>query len=93
MKPDDKNCSNPVEIFRSQTSRSSLKGLRNPTCNEDGIELPDEIQKNTIDLNNNGIPDYIDDLSNTENLEELQEYAEESLDEVNNTSVYRDDRT
>ena len=44
-------------------------------------------------MNDNGIPDYIYDLSDTEDLETLQEFAETSLDEVNNADEYRDNRT
>ena len=93
VKQDSKNCSNPVEIFRSQSSRNYIKGTRSPTCDSDAVALPDEIEKNSIDLNDNGIPDYIDDLSDTEDLETLQEFAETSLDEVNNADEYRDNRT
>jgi len=93
VKQDNKNCSNPVEIFRSQTARSYVKWMRSPTCDSDAVALPDEIEKNSTDLNENGIPDYIDDLSDTEDLETLQEFAETSLAEVNNADVYRDNRT
>jgi hypothetical protein len=67
--------------------------MRSPTCDSDAVALPDEIEKNSTDLNENGIPDYIDDLSDTEDLETLQEFAETSLAEVNNADVYRDNRT
>ena len=88
VKKDNKNCSNPVDIFRSLEdigSRSyGQKWTKAPTCDDNSIELPPEIEKNTHDVNWNWIPDYIDELTdpNTD-LSVVQDYANEQLDLMN----------
>lgn len=86
VKKDNQNCSNPVEIIRSlwidnpvQNTRLYQKWTKSPTCDEDKVKLPPELEQNTIDVDWNWIPDYIDELSNPNNTSWLQEYANEQL--------------
>ncbi|MBP8016521.1 VCBS repeat-containing protein, partial [Candidatus Gracilibacteria bacterium] len=67
-------------IYESNKSRECIKGEQK--C-ENNSELPPELQKNTIDKDNNGIPDYIDQLNDTSNTGALKKYSEEALDEYN----------
>ena len=62
FKQNNQNCGQIVDIFRSQSSRGYARGHTNPQCSEDVLALPDEIAKNAVDLDQNGIPDYIDEL-------------------------------
>lgn len=80
---DNQNCSDALDIYRSLSTRSYQKWIKEPICDESKIILPEEIQKNTIDNNWNWIPDYIDELSNINDTTALQEYSEEKLDEMN----------
>jgi len=81
IKPNNQNCSDDVEIFRSATSKSYVKWLQEPICDEDKLKLPDVLEKNKIDINpKNGIPDYIDDI--TQNIESQQEYARNELNNL-----------
>lgn len=50
-------------------------------CDEDKLKLPDELERNTIDENNNGVPDYIDELVGGGDA--AQEYAQDVLDDMN----------
>jgi len=86
FKNDNKNCSETVELFRSlwidnprTNTRLYQKWLKQPTCNEDKVKLPPELEQNTIDEDWNGIPDYIDELSDVNNLSNIQDYASEQL--------------
>lgn len=69
------NCSEPVEIFRSISSRLYKKWIKNPSC--DNSVLPEEILRNSLDSNWNGIPDYIEEL--TWSLVKMEEYSNNSL--------------
>lgn len=75
LKDDLKNCSAPVEIFRSTSTRLYNKWIKNPSC--DNSQLPDDIAKNAIDTDNNWVPDYIDNL--TKNTADLSKYSKDTL--------------
>ena len=93
MKKDYRNCSHPVEIFRSIESRTYRIWLKVPSCNEDAAALPPEIEPNTIDINENWIPDYIDELRDQENEEARMDYANSSLEVINEIDDYDDTRS
>ncbi|MFK7780230.1 MAG: VCBS repeat-containing protein, partial [Candidatus Gracilibacteria bacterium] len=62
LKEDNKNCGDTIDMFRSLeqiSSRSYEKGIIVPTCDADKIELPDELTQNSLDVDGNGVPDYI----------------------------------
>ena len=86
VKKDNKNCSEPVDFFRSLWSREYKKDTKIPSCDENKIKLPSEIEKNSIDLNNNQIPDYIDRLTNKNNTQVIKDYSEKELNKLNNDS-------
>lgn len=89
LKPDNQNCSNPIEIYRSwNTSRTYEKWSKAPTCDEKKNKLPPEIEKNTFDSDWNWVPDYIDKLSKPENIDDLKKYSKEKLGEINKDSDY-----
>lgn len=54
-------CGGELMMWRSVEpyARSYEKGVKKFT---DRSELPEELRKNTIDLDKNGIPDYVDEL-------------------------------
>ena len=52
-----------------------IKWTKTPKCNEWNIELPESVSKNIEDINMNGIPDYIDKLTNG-NISDQQTYAD-----------------
>ena len=59
INPDDQNCSQTVDIFRSIGARAYRKGLSEPKCDPQKLKLPDILEKNKIDINpKNGVPDF-----------------------------------
>ena len=81
IKDDNKNCSQAVDMFRSLTSNTySEKEETYPRCDEDKLTLPDELEKNKIDSDNNGVPDYIDAITNSVTAQ--KEFAAEALEEM-----------
>ncbi len=83
IKPNNQNCSNPIEIYRSwEVNRSYQKWIKAPVCDAEKSKLPPEIEQNTVDNDGNWVPDYIDKLSNPDNTEELQKYSKQKLNEM-----------
>jgi len=60
FKNSEENCSQTVDIFRSIEARTYEKWIKQPTCNDDKLKLPEELDNK--DENNNWIPDYLDDI-------------------------------
>ncbi len=78
IKPNQKNCSESVDMYRSlATLRTYSKDVHTPSCNPAKSKLPDVLEKNRIDTNNNGVPDYIDTISSS--VESQQAYAQSEL--------------
>ena len=86
IKKDNQNCSNPIKLFRSTNIRSYLLWSRVPICDSNKSQLPPELEKNTIDVNWNWIPDYIDELFDPNNTTAMQNYASEQLSNMNKDS-------
>lgn len=84
LKPDHFNCGDEADIYTSVSERSYVEGITNPVCDENTQRLPDDLTRNTIDTNGNGVPDYIDDLVNNE--DDRLEYAESILEEFHQDS-------
>lgn len=84
IKSDNKNCSNPVDMYRSIGQKAYTKTLKEPICDENSIKLPEELEKNSFDSDWNGVPDYIDDLLTDD--AKAKEYAEEQLSKSYNDS-------
>ena len=59
-----------------------MRWIKTPKCNESNIWLPEEVSKNVEDLNQNWIPDYIDDLTGW-SISDQQKYAETALWKIN----------
>ncbi len=78
---DNKNCSNPVEIFRSIDKRAYLKWVQEPKCDVNKLELPNDLKNNSIDADKNWVPDYIDEIAN--NVNKQKDYWQKKLDEIN----------
>lgn len=81
FKLDEQNCSETVDIFRSVNSRSYKKWEKEPTCDLEKLELPEELQNNLLDSDWNGVPDYIDELSNWDS-NAIKNYANKIEQEV-----------
>ncbi len=62
IKTDKKSCNTNPDIFKSTSKRAYEKWTASSTCNTDSLELPEEFQKNWLDEDENGVPDYIDEL-------------------------------
>lgn len=78
LKDSPENCWDPVEIFRSVSTRLYSKWLKNPSC--DDSTLPEELSKNTLDSDWDGIPDYIENL--TTNNDARKEYSQDVLNNL-----------
>ena len=88
VKDSYENCSKPSLIFTSIEelwSRNYKKWIKELSCNEEKSALPDAIEKNTIDLDWNWIPDYIDDLKKLD-MEKIQKFSDEWLDYMHKDS-------
>ena len=59
------NCSQTVDIFRSIEKRKYEKWIKQPTCNDAKLTLPDKL--NHADNDWNWIPDYLDEVINNKN--------------------------
>ena len=59
---------------------------------EDDSNLPKEIKRNKIDKNNNWIPDYLDELTESD-PEKIQEYSEEKLEEMYEDEKLEEDQS
>ena len=82
------NCGWSVDIFRSLSARSYLKWIIAEKCDESS--LPEEIAESDIDVNDNGIPDYIDELQNdNDKLEDFKDEVYEDLGNPNETEEYK----
>ena len=81
IKADKQNCSQEVDMFAS--SSSTLRAYADkqkaaPRCDADKLKLPEDLEKNKIDSDNNGVPDYIDSI--TKNIAKQKEFAVEAFD-------------
>ena len=76
-----------VDIFRSTASRAYEQGHTQPVCSADRQALPDDIARNAIDLDQNGVPDYIDELytqaTGNPSGDILKDFAETELESLN----------
>ncbi|MDD2566021.1 MAG: VCBS repeat-containing protein [Candidatus Gracilibacteria bacterium] len=68
-------------MWYSSSVRTYNKGLQQF---EDKSKMPDVIEKNKIDENNNGTPDYIDELQKDQS--KMRDYANEQLSDLNKDS-------
>lgn len=82
LKINENVCSNEPHIFRSTWARSYEKWIKELTCEESDLEFPKEIEKNTIDEDNNWVPDYIDKLIPTEEQRTSWRYGDEYIESV-----------
>lgn len=75
-------CGGDLILWRSTAVRSYQKGTKTFS---DRSELPEELQKNTIDADGNDIPDYIDELikSGKGDTTLLQNYNKTQLEAYN----------
>lgn len=83
FKDKDETCGQEVWLYKSIAIRDYEKTIHAPSCEN---TLPDEIADNAVDTDGNGVPDYIDALINgtgAQNIDNLQDYAEEHLDDFN----------
>lgn len=88
FKDKDENCGKEVGLYKSIAKRDYVKDVHAPSCENN---LPDDVAENAIDADGNGIPDYIDNLLNASqwwNIDDLEQYAKENLDQLNNSKDY-----
>ena len=64
VRNDNKNCSDNALIYRSTAARAYTKGEKEVVCDANKMSLPSELDQNLEDTDNNGVPDYIDNLVN-----------------------------
>lgn len=81
LKKNEENCSENTRIYRSISNRGYQEWIRTPTCDSWKSKLPSELDKNSIDINNNWVPDYIDLLQS--NQAEMKKYSDNELAKLN----------
>lgn len=98
FKPKKQNCWEEFKLFRSTAVRSYEAWLKTPDCDEDKAWLPEPFDKNGIDENGNGIPDYIDAIADWAQwtadsatawsswTTEFEDFANWKIDEMNKDS-------
>ncbi len=82
IKADNQNCSQDVDIFKSlDTLREySEKEKTAPKCDPEKLKLPGDLDQNSVDLDQNGVPDYIDAI--TDDLDKQKDFANDTFDEM-----------
>lgn len=65
VKDDDKNCWSEADIYRSTSQRWYERGLTTPVCSAADIDVGNSFPE-LVDLDNNGIPDYLETLLETD---------------------------
>lgn len=86
LKLDENVCSNEPDIFRSTWPRSYEKWIKELECKQNNLNFPKAIKQNTIDEDNNWVPDYIDKLLPTEQQKASWEYGDEYIKSVEDYS-------
>ena len=82
LKDSEKNCWDEATLYTSVSERWYTKAGIAPQCDTDKLELPGNLSDNATDENNNGIPDYIDALTNW-SPDTIQNYMQWLFDEFN----------
>ena len=89
LKPDELNCAQEYDIFRSWGPRTYSEWTQTPQCSASKIRLPEELQRNIEDLDGNGVPDYIDELliddvdnPTQEEMSNIQQYGQQQLSKL-----------
>ncbi|MCD5380636.1 VCBS repeat-containing protein, partial [Candidatus Gracilibacteria bacterium] len=82
IKADNQNCSQDVDIFKSLDAlrEYSEKEKTAPKCDPEKLKLPGDLDKNNVDLDQNGVPDYIDAI--TDDLDKQKDFANDTFDEM-----------
>jgi len=84
FKTKNENCGKPFDLYKSVQSREHEKEQKVGMCKN---ELPDGIKENAIDLDKNGVPDYIDRLISSSSIgSDVQNYAQDKLNDFNKDS-------
>ena len=86
VKPNNQNCSNATEVYRSLTSKTYQKWAKAPTCDVQKNKLPNNLEQNTVDTDKNWVPDYIDKLLNPSDTTALKAYSQTQLSNMNSDS-------
>ena len=86
LKSSNENCAENTSIYRSIAVRSYSKWIKSLSCDESKLKLPWDLEKNKIDTDGNGVPDYIDKLANPDDTSDIQDYAKDALDDINKDS-------
>jgi len=82
----DKNCGQKADIFRSVAQRSYIKWETVPRCDNDALDIGNTFP-GLRDSNNSGIPDYLENILSLEDLEAIQAYSQNALDEFINITL------
>ncbi len=82
LKDSEKNCGDEATLYTSVSERWYVKAGIAPECNTDKLELPWNLSDNATDENENGVPDYIDSLTNW-SPDTIQNYMQWLFDEFN----------
>lgn len=82
LKKDAKNCGKEADIFRSTAIRSYLAGKTVPTCEADAVDIGNTFPELT-DADDDGVPDYLQDLIDENASEQaLEDYGESILEDL-----------
>ena len=79
LKENGKNCWEVADIFRSSDVRIYTEGLTTPSCDSADIDIGNT-HPNLVDANDDGVPDYLETLIDTEDSQAIQEYSQNALD-------------
>lgn len=80
LKDSDTNCWQTADIFRSIAVRDYLKWETVPRCDNDALDIWNTFP-GLLDTNNSWIPDYLEKILSLDQIEDIQAYSREALEE------------
>ncbi|MCH8518895.1 VCBS repeat-containing protein, partial [Candidatus Gracilibacteria bacterium] len=86
IKESEENCGQTADIYRSIAARDYLKGETEPRCDSDALDIGNTFP-GLLDSNNSGIPDYLENILSLEDIEDLQAYSRDALQEFFDVTI------
>jgi len=80
LKDSDTNCWQIADIFRSIAVREYLKWETVPRCDNDALDIGNTFP-GLLDANNSWVPDYLEEILSLNQIEDIQAYSREALEE------------
>lgn len=80
LKDSDKNCWQSADIFRSIAVRDYIKWETVPRCDNEALDIWNTFP-GLLDANNSWVPDYLEEILSLDQIEDIQAYSRDALEE------------